>query len=98
MKENCWEIKRCGREPDGSMVHELGICSAATEARLNGIHAGKNGGRCCWLVAGTFCEGEVQGTFARKLDDCLKCEFYQQVVTEEGKEFLFTRDIHKKLN
>lgn len=31
----------------------------------------------CWLVAGTFCRGEVQGRFAQKLGDCAKCEVYQ---------------------
>ncbi|MDH3390750.1 MAG: hypothetical protein OEL85_03000 [Desulfobulbaceae bacterium] len=27
-------------------------------------------------VAGTLCGGEVQGTFALKLGNCQKCEFY----------------------
>jgi diguanylate cyclase (GGDEF)-like protein len=31
----------------------------------------------CWQVAGTFCNGEVQGYFANKLGDCSKCEVYQ---------------------
>ena len=32
----------------------------------------------CWEIAGTFCKGEVQGVFAKKLKDCQKCEVYQQ--------------------
>ena len=31
----------------------------------------------CWEVAGTFCRGKIQGTFAQKLGDCRKCEVYQ---------------------
>ncbi|MFH1267263.1 MAG: ATP-binding protein [Planctomycetota bacterium] len=31
----------------------------------------------CWEIAGTFCRGEVQGAFARKLKDCRLCEVYQ---------------------
>ena len=31
----------------------------------------------CWEVNGTFCQGEVQGSFAKKLKDCRKCEVYQ---------------------
>ncbi len=34
----------------------------------------------CWLVAGTFCRGEVQGHFAQKLGNCAKCEVYQEAV------------------
>ncbi|MHB9112690.1 MAG: HD domain-containing protein [Thermoleophilia bacterium] len=34
----------------------------------------------CWLVAGTFCGGEVQGRFAQKLGDCAECDVYQQAV------------------
>ncbi len=31
----------------------------------------------CWEIAGTFCKGEVQGIFARKLKNCRQCEVYQ---------------------
>lgn len=34
----------------------------------------------CWLLAGTYCRGEVQGTYAQKLGDCAKCEVYIQSV------------------
>jgi len=34
----------------------------------------------CWLLAGTYCRGETQGTFAQKLGDCTKCEVYQESV------------------
>lgn len=36
-------------------------------------------GRSCWRVAGTKCGGIVQGTFAEKLGNCKKCDFYRLV-------------------
>jgi len=54
--KNCWEFKKCGRENGGSKVKEMGVCPA------NPHH-----GRDCWMVAGTFCGGKVQGTNARNM-------------------------------
>lgn len=78
-KLNCWEFKGCEREPGGKKTGELGVCPAATGKKLNGLHGGKNSGRACWLVAGTMCGGEVQGTFAQKYGDCEKCDFFKSV-------------------
>ena len=86
-KLNCWEFKKCGRQPGGEHVHDLGICPATEEKRLDGTHEGTNAGRACWVMAGTLCKGEVQGTFARKIANCSICEFYRLVRKEEGKEF-----------
>ena len=83
-KQNCWEFKKCGREPGGAKTAELGICPAATETRANGLNNGNNGGRACWPIVGTLCGGKVQGVFAEKLTNCMKCEFYQLVGAEEG--------------
>jgi len=35
----------------------------------------------CWLIAGTYCRGDVQGRFAQKLGDCSRCEVYQEALT-----------------
>ncbi|MHB1390329.1 MAG: sensor domain-containing diguanylate cyclase [Thermoleophilia bacterium] len=40
----------------------------------------------CWLIAGTFCRGEVQGQFARKLHDCRLCEVYQRATADPVDE------------
>ncbi|MBI4838618.1 MAG: hypothetical protein HY806_05650 [Nitrospirae bacterium] len=96
-KLNCWEVMKCGREPRGKRVSKLGICPAATEIRANGINEGKNSGRACWAVAGTFCRGTVQGTFAQKLGDCGRCKFYKLVIKEEGPEYQTAEDILDKL-
>jgi len=53
-KLNCWDFKKCGREPDGENIAECGVCPAATEG-------GDNGGRACWVVAGTSCKGGAEG-------------------------------------
>jgi hypothetical protein len=85
-KQNCWEFKKCGREPGGAKTAELGVCAAATEARANGANSGRNGGRTCWVIAGTLCGGAVQGSYAMKLANCMACEFYKLVKSEEGSQ------------
>jgi signal transduction histidine kinase len=60
---NCWEYMKCGRDKDAAEK-----CPAYPHF-----------GRTCWAVAGTFCEGKVQGTFAQKYEDCQKCGFYQKL-------------------
>jgi hypothetical protein len=87
MKKNCWEFEKCGRQPGGSSVAQLGECPAATDENRDGMNDGKNAGRYCWRVAGTFCSGKVQGTFAAKIDKCSKCDFLKQVKEEEGSNF-----------
>ncbi len=97
MKKNCWEYKGCGRERGGKNEKKLGLCPATVDARLNGVHGGVNAGRACWVMAGTFCEGEVQGTFAQKYRDCVLCDFYQLVRKEEGSNYEISLQLLKKL-
>ena len=97
MKKNCWEFKKCGREPGGERVAELGVCPAATEGRLDAVHGGRNAGRSCWVVAGTLCKGEMQGTFAVKFGACESCEFYLAVREEEFPQFQFSSILLKKI-
>jgi len=86
--QNCWEFKKCGREPGGMNVSKLGVCPAAIEKRAHGVNHGKNGGRACWALTGTLCGGVVQGTFAAKLANCMQCGFYKTVTAEEGRDFV----------
>lgn len=97
-KVNCWEFKKCGREPGGAHVHDLGICPAPKEERLNGVHGGKNGGRSCWVMAGTLCKGQTQGTFAQKYKNCEICDFYKSVKKEEFPRFMLSALLLKKLD
>lgn len=72
-KTNCWEHKGCKKEE----------CPAHSEKRLDGTHGGINAGRACWVVAGTRCGGAVQGVYAQKVGNCMKCDFYELVAREE---------------
>lgn len=83
---NCWEFKKCGREPGGSRIALLGVCPAATERSFTGTNRGENAGRYCWRVAGTFCRGKVEGHFAKSLMSCAFCDFYQMVQETEGED------------
>ncbi|HJO94596.1 MAG TPA: hypothetical protein QF753_14455 [Victivallales bacterium] len=98
-KLNCWEFKKCGREPGGNKEQEYGVCPSALEIRTNGIHGGINGGRCCWAVTGTFCGGKSQGSFADKHENCNKCDFFKSVITDEVKDnsLVLVLDILKKM-
>ena len=82
-KINCWESKNCGRQPGGEKEATLGTCVAATQTMANGIHGGINGGRACWVIAGTLCGGKVQGSFADKVGACQACDFYKHVKDQE---------------
>lgn len=98
LKINCWEFKECGREVGGAKAAELGVCPASVEKRVNSINNGLNGGRACWAIAGTLCGGEVQGSFAMKLSNCLACEFYKLVRKEELPHFVQAKDIMAQMN
>ena len=75
---------QCGREPGGHRAEALGGCPAAENRAFNGLNQGENAGRACWLVAGTFCDRKVQGSFARKKESCKNCDFYRKIHGEEG--------------
>ena len=82
---------KCGREPGGGNITELGVCPAAADESFDGINSGRCGGRFCWAVAGTFCGGKAQATFAQKRESCLSCGFYHRVQAEEGTANLRTK-------
>jgi hypothetical protein len=83
-KQNCWEFFNCGRELGGKKAKECGVCPTAVDTEANGLNHGKNGGRICWAIAGSLCDGEPTGTNVEKHKVCFDCEFYKMVVAEEG--------------
>lgn len=95
--QNCWEYEKCGREPRGHNAMILGVCPAATETRLHGVHDGINAGRACWVVAGTMCGGKVQGVFAQKYATCQECDFYKKVQEESFNTFEVSVSLLQKL-
>jgi hypothetical protein len=97
-KINCWEHKRCGREQGGDKTEELGVCPASVDTRIDGTNSGKNGGRACWLMSGTLCNGSVQGIFAEKAGNCKECDFYKIIDKEETIDYRTTKEILTKLD
>uniref|UniRef100_B8DJC0 Methyl-accepting chemotaxis sensory transducer n=1 Tax=Nitratidesulfovibrio vulgaris (strain DSM 19637 / Miyazaki F) TaxID=883 RepID=B8DJC0_NITV9 len=71
----CWEFKKCGREKGGAKEREMGICPAWPDH-----------GFSCAGVTGTFCGGSIQETFAKKIGNCAKCDFF--------KSASYRRDAH----
>ena len=44
VKLNCWQHKRCSRQPGGALAEQLAPCPAATDSICDGI-AGRYDGR-----------------------------------------------------
>jgi hypothetical protein len=99
-KQNCWAFMKCGREPSGIMVPDLGVCLAATDILADGLNSGKNGGRICWAIAGSYANlDNMVCTYAAERFSCINCPFFALVEKEEcfenfhilkpGQEFLF---------
>jgi hypothetical protein len=86
MAINCWEFKKCERKIGGKKFSELGVCPAVTATEADGFCGGKNGGRGCAYITGTFCSGTIQGTSADKEKHCFQCDFYQELKKEHGIE------------
>ena len=87
-KTNCWDFKKCGREPGGPKVTEFGICPVATAQEFKNINEGFCGGRFCWNVHGTLCDAKVSGDAEARITNCLLCDFFQAVRREEGTGFV----------
>jgi hypothetical protein len=87
MKQNCWEFKKCGLEPEGENVGEEGPCPASIAIGYQGKNMGQFGGRYCWRVQGTMCDINSKGHAPTKLFKCIECEFYKMVQDEQGANF-----------
>jgi len=94
MKQNCWEVKSCGRCMD---IIGDDACPVCKETKLDGIHGGLNGGRACWTISHTKCGGITQGAFGKKFNNCIECEFYKMVKKEEKASFQLSATILSRL-
>jgi hypothetical protein len=74
--ENCWEFKKCGREPGGEKAEQTGTCQVAIATFVNGLNGGINGGRICWAIKGNFSNNKVQ---------CVNCDFFYLLEREESR-------------
>ena len=79
---NCWSFMKCGQEDMDSNSNQ---CPAVIADEFDGVNRGVNGGRICWVIAGTFCEGEMKGKYAHKNISCMGCDFFTAVINEEEK-------------
>jgi len=91
-KINCWEFVGCGRKSGGESVPKSGVCKASIDTSADGVNNGKNGGRICWAISGTFCRDRIQGRFAKKLLSCRSCNFFHKVKKEEGNKFSLSKN------
>ncbi len=73
---NCREFKHCGREAGGAKAAHPGVCPAHPD--YGNVRA---------RIAGTLCGGVVQGTFAAKVANCIRCGFFASA----------NDDIHRKV-
>jgi hypothetical protein len=73
--ENCWEFRKCGREPGGENAERLGICQAAIAIYANGLNGGINGGRICYAINGKFSSHKTP---------CMHCDFFILLEREEA--------------
>lgn len=81
---NCWEVMDCGREPGGRNTFLHGVCPATIDERADGIHDGKNGGRCCWVVASTYLSEDTFGCRCKEgFIKCHECDFYNMIRKED---------------
>ncbi len=87
-RQNCWQVKQCGRELGGKNAGEKGVCPASISSEYNGVNRGENAGRFCWAVENTHCTRKSQSSVADTLMCCINCDFFQQVNEDEGRGFI----------
>jgi len=86
--QNCWDFMKCGFGPNGSKIKTKGVCPAARQNRLDGVHGGRHGGRACWFINNTCeCGNGAHGDFQTKYPVCMNCKFYWKVREEENVNF-----------
>jgi methyl-accepting chemotaxis protein len=44
----------------------------------------ENAGDLCWIMTGTSCNGESQGSFAQKVGTCKQCDYYLYARRKSG--------------
>ncbi|HBN07803.1 MAG TPA: hypothetical protein DD435_03845 [Cyanobacteria bacterium UBA8530] len=97
-KPNCWEVKKCGKTQCIDKLRSEDCCVSSVENRVHGFNGGKNGGRVCWALAGTLCNGQVQGAFASKYGSCRECQFFKDVWKDGGPATLSTKDVRHAIS
>jgi chemotaxis signal transduction protein len=55
----------------------MGKCWEAKNCNKMDCPAYENRDLRCWIISGTFCHDELQGSFHEKIDACRECDFYR---------------------
>jgi hypothetical protein len=84
-KLNCWEFKKCGREPGGKNLSVFGVCSVPVTIGFDNVNNGKNGGRSCWIIRESACEEVMRKCCVQEIRECRQCDFYRFVNETEKK-------------
>jgi len=92
---NCWEYQGCGFGPNGDAAGNS-MCPSASAMSLDGHNGGKNGGRSCWVISGTLCDGSPSPDYENKLHICKKCAFHHRVAVEEGINYVDSETLLSK--
>ena len=58
-------------------AYQGGKCWEAKNCDQKDCPAYENKDLRCWILSGTFCHEEIQGSFHEKIDACRKCDFYR---------------------
>ncbi|MEJ2100059.1 MAG: chemotaxis protein CheW [Desulfobacterales bacterium] len=56
---------------------QMGKCWEVKNCDKKDCPAYENKDLRCWIISGTFCPDEIQGSFNEKIDACRKCDFYR---------------------
>ncbi|MCI5148900.1 MAG: hypothetical protein D3916_05850 [Candidatus Electrothrix sp. MAN1_4] len=75
-KIDCWEFKKCGREPGGKNIEKYGLCSLVVSLEDNKINNKRNGERLCWSLRESACEGIMRECCVNEIKECRQCTFY----------------------
>ena len=67
-----------------AQASEATKCWIAKECGKNECPAYGNPDHRCWMISGTFCRDEIQGSFHEKTEACRKCNFYQAMQEQKA--------------
>jgi chemotaxis signal transduction protein len=60
-----------------TQASRAGKCWKAKNCNKRNCPAYENQDLSCWIISGTFCRDEIQGSFHEKIDACRQCDFYR---------------------
>ncbi len=70
--------KTCIVVVEGQRVN-LHTCWVAKGCDKENCPAHQSADHRCWMISGTFCRNEIQGSYHEKINACRKCDFYQEM-------------------